>query len=331
MEKIIQSLREYENIIFVWWWTGGHISPIVSLFSLLKNSGKNFVWIWWKWGEEEKEAQKNKIPFSKISVLKLSTTKSPKILLYPFALVKSILEAKKILLQEKKKNWKIVIFSKWGPGALAIGIAGNLLNIPVFIHESDTIPGRSNRKLWKIAKKIFLGFDFSKKYFDEKKCEVVGQILDPLLDEENNNQKIHWKTKKKHILVLCGSQWAKSVFEEIIKSCKDIDAEWLVILGKLNSDMEKDFENFKNIQILKWLEKVEQREIFMKTNLAITRGSATTLAELEKFWIRKIIIPLPNAASNHQFFNAVEYTGNGDILLEQKNIHLLRDEIEKNL
>ena len=53
--------------------------------------------------------------------------------------------------------------------------------------------------------------------------------------------------------------------------------------------MRKNFENFDNIQVLNWLEKSEQNHIFSETDIAITRGSATTLAELDFFHIQKII------------------------------------------
>ncbi len=95
--------------------------------------------------------------------------------------------------------------------------------------------------------------------------------------------------------------------------------------------MRKNFENFDNIQVLNWLEKSEQNHIFSETDIAITRGSATTLAELDFFNIQKIIIPLPSAAKNHQFFNAKEYEARGDILLEQKNLSSIRKTIESFL
>ncbi|MBB1554116.1 UDP-N-acetylglucosamine--N-acetylmuramyl-(pentapeptide) pyrophosphoryl-undecaprenol N-acetylglucosamine transferase [Candidatus Gracilibacteria bacterium] len=333
MEKILNELEKFEKIILVGGGTGGHISPIIALHSMLSHqfSHQQFLWIGGKKSEEQKEAEKSQIPFVGIPILKLTTTRSSKTLLYPFFLLKSIFSAYKILKSEQKNTPKIAIFSKGGPGALAIGLAGKILGIPVYIHESDTIPGRSNLQMAKISEKIFLGFELAKKFFPQNSCEVVGQILDPKLFEKNPNQTIFWKTTKKHILVICGSQGAKSVFEAISRSCQNLDAEWIVVLGKLNADMRPHFEQFQNIQILDWLEKSEQNHIFLETDIAITRGSATTLAELDFFDIQKIIIPLPSAAKNHQFFNAKEYKAHGDTLLEQKNLSQLRETIESFL
>lgn len=333
MEKIIETLQKFEKIIVVWGGTGGHISPIISIFKRWKkqNFSEKILWIGGKNSEEEREAKRNCVDFRGISVLKLSTTKSPKIALYPFAFIKTFFEALKILQKEQKKHKNLCLFSKGGPGALAIGMAAKFLKIPIFIHESDTIPGRSNLKMWFFSEKIFLGFDSTKKFFKNKNCEIVGQILDDEIFEKNPHATIAWKTKKPHILVFCGSQGAKSVFEEIIKNCQNLDVEWMIILGKLNTNMRQDFENFAHIQIFDWLDKKNQNSVFSDTNLAITRWSATTLAELEHFQIKKIIIPLPSAAKNHQFFNAKEYEKNDDILLEQKNISKLYEILKKNL
>lgn len=71
--------------------------------------------------------------------------------------------------------------------------------------------------------------------------------------------------------------------------------------------MRDAWKNFPHIQVLDWLDKTDQYSVFSGTDIAITRGSATTLAELDAFQIKKIIIPLPHAARNHQYYNAQEY------------------------
>ena len=104
----------------------------------------------------------------------------------------------------------------------------------------------------------------------------------------------------------------------------------MIVLGKLNTDMRTVFEARlgelasthidHTMTLLDWLDTEDQSPIFANTDLAITRGSATTLAELDLFGIKKIIIPLPSAARNHQYHNALEYAKNGDIMLEQSEL-----------
>ena len=52
--------------------------------------------------------------------------------------------------------------------------AANKLGIKTFIHEQNSIPGKSNRALAKKASMIGVSFEDSKKYFDEKKTYLTG-------------------------------------------------------------------------------------------------------------------------------------------------------------
>lgn len=326
------TFSKYQQIVFVGGGTGGHISPIIALSRELKN--KNILWIWKNNSQESKSAKEVGIKFASIPTIKLTTTRSFKVFLYPFYILLWVFYARKIL--KRFCNSQTCIFSKGWPWSLSVGLAWWSLGIDLYIHESDTIPWRSNTLLGKIANRVFLGFASARQYFSTKKCEVIWQIIDPLLEQEKpTNGKIHWNTRKRHILVLCWSQWARAIFYEIIQNLETIlqKHELIIILGNLNTDMRSDFlqayhqiqsnQKDDSLQVLDWLDKVEQRYIFSTTDIAITRGSATTLAELDVFDIKKIIIPLPSSARNHQYWNAREYEENWDFLLEQKNIKQL--------
>lgn len=93
--------------------------------------------------------------------------------------------------------------------------------------------------------------------------------------------------------------------------------------------MKHDFDSIEHTQALSWISQDDIAYLLQDTDIAITRGSATTLAEIEVFGVRKIIIPLPHAADNHQYWNAKDYEKNGDTLLEQKNLRQLSETIEK--
>lgn len=310
------DLSPYKNICLVWWWTGGHVTPLVSLVKIHKPLNQNYFWIGSRNSLEQQEAKKNTIPFFPIHVLRLWTTKSWKILFYPFILIYWVLEARKILLEQKTE----VIFCKWWPGSLSVWIASWLLAIPLWIHESDTIPGRSNRILGHLAQRVFLGFDISSRFFQGKKITISGQILHPDIVNPEKEPEI-WKTEKKHILVLCGSQWSKNIFEAISKYCDNLDVEWIVLLGLLNRESRGKFDTFKNISLYDWIDAHTLGSVLSKTDLVITRGSATTLAEVDHFGIKKVMIPLPWSAGNHQYYNALWYKENKqDVLLEEEHI-----------
>jgi UDP-N-acetylglucosamine--N-acetylmuramyl-(pentapeptide) pyrophosphoryl-undecaprenol N-acetylglucosamine transferase len=347
---LIATLSPYSTIVLVGGGTGWHIQPIVSIVKSLEHE---YLWIGWQNSTEEKSARENNIPFHQIPTLKLSTTKSFKVVLYPYFLLLGFFKARK-LLKWLQTWWKTVnsggcVFSKGWPGSVAIGIAAWSLWIPLYIHESDTVAGRSNQILGKFATKVFLGFENTKKYFKWKNSEVIGQILDPVfyrhcepVKQSRNTEiqkpldhfvprddRIQWKTNKPHILVICGSQGSQSIFQAIIEQFReDTRYEWIIALGKLNQDMQNAFAVIPNCQAKEWISQSDIAELIPDTDIAISRWSATTLAELTAFSDSKphlIIIPLPYSAWNHQHFNALEYSKLGHTILEQKHLDTLNN------
>lgn len=108
--------------------------------------------------------------------------------------------------------------------------------------------------------------------------------------------------------------------------------EWIVLLGTLNQDARERFHEFQNITLYDWIDPHTFGSILKDTQLLITRGSATTLAESDIFKVRKLIIPLPSSSMQHQWYNAKWYaTNRDDILLEEDKIKELPNIITKTL
>lgn len=325
MERI--SLTRFSKIAFVWGGTGGHVTPITSLIQQHKSHRLKYLWIGWSDSMEEKEAKKEKIDFFPISVLKWVTFTSPQILLYPLYLIIGVFQARKILLEQKPD----LVFSKWWPGALAVALASRLLMIPLWMHESDTRPSFASQIIGALSERVFLGFKDGGTFFRESKCTLIGQIIHPDFHLPPKEFR-YWKTTKSHVLVACWSQGSKNIFEALIRSCKYIDVEWIVLLGTLNQNFREQFQGFQSITLYDWIDPHTFASILRGTDLLVTRGSATTLAESDLFNIKKLIIPLPSSSMQHQYFNAKWYKENkDDIMLEESNIKELPNIITKTL
>ena len=85
-----------------------------------------------------------------------------------------------------------LVFSKGGSGSIAVTYSARLLRIPVFIHESDVVPGLSNQTAAKWAKKIFISFPVTKQ---EKGMVWTGnpvrqQIFSTKCSNQKNNLKV---------------------------------------------------------------------------------------------------------------------------------------------
>lgn len=101
--------------------------------------------------------------------------------------------------------------------------------------------------------------------------------------------------------------------------------------------MKDEFGKIPDCQAIDWISQSDIAHLIRDTDLAITRGSATTLAELTSFQdseftinnLQLIIVPLPYSANNHQYHNALEYEKIGHTILEQKNLDQLKQTLQQ--
>lgn len=305
-----------KKICLAWWWTWWHITPLLSLYKSINKEEFNFFWIGENNSLEQKIAKENNINFYSIKAWKLRRYFSLKTLIEPFMVFIGIIESYRIL---KKENPDLV-FSKGWYVSLPIAIASKIIWIRLFLHESDTIPWLANRLVGKFASKIFLWFKEASKFFQEDKIEVVWQLLNPdLFNKEailKNNDTIEKESNKTELLVIAWSQWSTRIFEVIEKNIDKLNNfQITIILGTLNSHFWEKFAKYSNVETFEFINQQKLWEIYKKTDIAITRAWATSLAELEAFGIRMIIVPLTESANNHQHYNALSYTEEGNVLV----------------
>ena len=241
-----------------------------------------------------------------------------------------------------------LIFSKGGPSSLIVVFAGWLLRIPIFIHDSDSIPGLTNKISSFFARKIFLAFESAKKYFKEEKTVVVGQPIDINLIQEKiipeDYQRFNLDLNKKIILVLGGSQGSKFLNELIVEALPQ-----LLNLGQVvHQTGEKHYQDVyfyakgvlleKNPQKLKdyhpfpFLNNQDLIILIKLSDLVIARAGSGTIFELASLGKPSILIPLDEKVVGlHQVMNARIYDLAGACkILEEKNAkpHLLVSLVE---
>jgi len=112
-----------------------------------------------------------------------------------------------------------LIFSKGGFGSVPGVIVGKLLFVPIFLHESDIVPGLANRFLSRFALEIFVSFPRTE-YFPFKKMFLVGnpvrkEVLEGSKEEAKEFFKI--RSDKPILLILGGSQGAQRINNKILE------------------------------------------------------------------------------------------------------------------
>jgi len=235
--------------------------------------------------------------------------------------------------------WKFMpdlIFSKGGYGSLPVVLVGWLYHIPVFIHESDSVPGLSNKIAAGFAKRIGISFNKTFDYFPKDKTALVGNPirLELFLNQKKEAARQHFGflNDKPLVLVLGGSQGSQRIndlilemLEELVKNdiqilhqagqnnLREVSAEAKIILGNL-PDIYSGYYQAKG-----FFEEKEYALALIASDLVIARAGSGTIFELSAAKKPAILIPLPEAAADHQRLNAYEYA----LLFLKKQIFFL--------
>lgn len=319
--------------------TAGHINPLLAVAAELEViSAKNSVPLEIVFMGSAPKYEKNFIDDG-LKVFSIVGSK-----LRRYADIDNFLEIPKFAIGFIQALWHLfwimpdIVFSKGGHGSLSVILAARLYRITVVIHESDSVPSMTTKISSRFAKKIFLSFESSKEYFNDKeksKCEVYGNpirrsLIQDLLSEEKAKGFLGFDTHKPLILVLGGSQGSQRINKLILASLPDLLSRGIQILhqtgeklfGEVEGLLGHFFKDEKEMRDLGYhpidFIEGEMKDVMQATDLIISRagGSIFEFAALGK---PSILIPLPESASNHQYYNAKIYNEAGACLVLQEN------------
>lgn len=224
-----------------------------------------------------------------------------------------------------------LIFSKGGFGSLPAVIAGKMLFVPVFLHESDVVPGLANKFLSWFIKKIFVSFPKTE-FFPLRKIIPVGNpVRRELFEGSKEEARASFKISslKPLILILGGSQGAQRINYEILEILPELLDNFEIIhqCGEKNfkgikaeSKVVINGEQANSYHLFPFLKEPEMRQAYALADLIISRGGSGSIFEIAASGKPSILIPLPESAQNHQVKNAYAYAEKGaTIVMEEPN------------
>lgn len=205
-----------------------------------------------------------------------------------------------------------VVFSKGGFVGVPVVLAAGMIGIPVYIHESDAIPGLATKLCAPFARKIFLGYAEAEKGLQryKKKLQTVGNPVREDLFEGSAAAARKWAGfvgKKPVLLVMGGSSGSLEINKKIEKEKKAIMEEYAVVHitgeGK-NGGAGSAAVRKKDFIAVPFVGE-EIKDLYALASLALTRAGAGALAELEALQIPALLFPLGmNASRGDQVANA---------------------------
>ena len=313
--------------------TGGHIYPALAIIDKIKEKEPNseFLYIG-TLNRMEKDIVPNRgIPFKAIEIYGFNKKNLLKNFKTIKCLVKSFKECKRMI----KEFDPDIVIGVGGYVTVPVILSAKKLGYKTFIHEQNSIPGKSNRYLAKYCDAIGVSFASSLKYLPREKTFLSGNPCaeNAVNVEAASKAELGLSANKKLLLITMGSLGSKSVNNyliSILDKFKDKKYEVLIITGKANYDEFIKNKIPENVKVLPFYEGLTK--IMKRTDLMISRAGASTLSEIIALEVPTILIPSPFVANNHQYINALDLTEQeAAILLEEKDLkgEILIDEVGK--
>jgi len=233
-----------------------------------------------------------------------------------------------------------VVFSKGGPGSLAVVMAAKFYFIPIIIHESDAIPGLTNRLSAKFAKRIAVAFPDAIKYFPSKKTALVGNPIRPRLlggelDPRAAKERLGFSGDVPLILVLGGSQGAMKINAFVSDNLEQLVGEFQIFhqagpnnfeeVNSLTGEILKELSESvrKRYKLVDYLDAPELSLALNAADVVISRAGAGATFEIAFSRKPSILVPIDGSANDHQRANAYEYGKSGAaVVVEEGNFKI---------
>lgn len=222
-----------------------------------------------------------------------------------------------------------IIFTKGGYASVPPAIAGWILKVPIFTHESDIKPGLANKFIARLAAGIFVSFLETKDYFPANKVVFTGNPIRKAITKGDKQTALKIFSLKENfpiILVYGGSQGAKKINEAIIEILPEILDRYQILhicgeknYEKVKSEVEKlKLRNNENYKLHPFLAD-DLKHAYAVCDIIVSRAGANSLFEIIALNKPSIIIPISSSPGNHQFENAKHFERKGMLFIIEEN------------
>jgi UDP-N-acetylglucosamine--N-acetylmuramyl-(pentapeptide) pyrophosphoryl-undecaprenol N-acetylglucosamine transferase len=313
----MSSVQNKYRFLFAGGGTGGHLFPAVAVAEQIREikPGADILFIGTKDKIEGRVVPQLGFKFRSIWIKGFSRKINFENLLFPVKLFVSVIQS-------------LLINMSFKPG-VAIGSGGYVagpaiwaawvMGARIILIEQNSYPGITTKLLERFAHEIHLSFQESGKYLRRDKIHrLTGNPVRKNLgrmEKAEAVKKFGLQDEKKTLLVLGGSLGAKTINEAMRDNIKILEENNIQVIWQTGKNYFEQFRmlNSDNIKVFDFIE--DMNAAYSACDLLLARAGATTIAELTNLGIPAILVPSPNVAGNHQFYNAKSLADNQAAIL----------------
>lgn len=291
--------------------TGGHLYPGVALARefLRKDPSTTIRFVGTTRGIEGKVLPHEGFALDYITALPLMGLSLRQRLAALLSLPKGLWQSLNLL----RRHHADLVLAIGGYTSPPVVLAACLLRIPRVILEPNAYPGMANKMLAPLAKRVFVAFDATARFFKPSKVRAFGApIRQEFLESSIPMTPAEGVTNGKTLLVFGGSGGAHAINVAMMKALPLMykNATLRSGLAVIHQTGQNDYEQVKacyesagiEVQVMPFL--FDMPRALRAADLVVSRSGAMTLAELTACGKSSILIPLPHAIYQHQAHNA---------------------------
>lgn len=287
--------------------TGGHVIPALAVAKALSAQGVEVSWIGSRQGLEARLVTEANIIFDTIDIKGLRNSGVVRKILLPFMLAKSIVQVLCVILKRKPKAILAMGGFVSGPG----GIVAAALQLPIVLHEQNSVVGLTNRWLSRFSHRILTGFPVADGL---KQFQWVGNPVRPeIANIPEPEIRLAKRKPPLRLLVIGGSQGADVFNQQLPKLFANNPMPAVDVWhqsGKRGQNRigAAYLEAGVGCQVNEFID--DMTAAYEWCDIVICRSGAMTVSEICCAGAVAIFVPYPYAVSDHQATNAAYLVGN---------------------
>ncbi len=300
------------NVIIACGGTGGHLFPGIAVAQQLRSMGHHAVLLI---SRKEVDADASRkygdLEFHTVQAIAKPPLLSPRMPGFLWKMLRSYLTCRNIIRREKAD----VVIGMGGFTSLPPVLAAHRMGLRTYVHDSNAMPGKSNRLTARWCTAVLLGLSEAAEHFPGSRCIVTGTpVREELLhlpDRAQARERLGLPQDRPVILVTGGSQGARNLNSMLIEAAKtDPEVHYFVIAGKADYDRVHALaDGAPNITVTGFCS--DMAAAYAAADGVIARSGASTLTELSMIGKACLLVPFPYAADDHQTCNARVFTSTG--------------------
>ncbi len=194
-------------------------------------------------------------------------------------------------------------------------LAAHVAQVPIFLHEANSVPGKAVELLSRLALCTATSFHETAQWLPGRNVCYTGlPVRDDLVDQPAFNDIPDGAFV---IFVTGGSQGAHSLNELAARTLallkNDSPQPFFVIhqSGRADEQWLREFYETKKIPAMVCAFVNKMGRAYASADIVIARAGASTCFELSTLGKPAFLVPLPSAVRNHQHFNALSLVRSG--------------------